>query len=384
MTHLACIVTICFSFMDAVSLLEDLLRVLTIPREHFWLVALAVLTVLHRLGEDDSGDDAMVALFTTDRSVRSPEIGAAVAAISLHASRLFEEAFFHLAFTPIECTIMCSEWIVEDYFTRALEVLKSVARPVGLGIGSAPLPREFPELYLAFSVDTDGDAQRVLDLTAPLSAQNIPIFFIPTHDSSLVLFPEGSKAEVVEVLRGNGFQVDGRSAVPDSPVSSSPTTSRLSSSTFLLFARHGITPRLLLSKLYLARPRPGATAEVLRRVAEAIAIGDPSLPGQFALYFAITHPGTGPVSVLVPKHQPPRWQLTADVLQGSADDAFVLLAIDLRQLPMDTKGIIAGVALRLLEKVDRSAGVFEMVYMSMGLSAVVLVAEEWAEVVGRL
>ncbi|ODQ81177.1 hypothetical protein BABINDRAFT_160570 [Babjeviella inositovora NRRL Y-12698] len=408
-----------------VQLYDTPLSILSIPREKYWLFSLGVLQLLHyvadKLGDADNAQDDSTDSESEgedeEEGYQSDATSNSVPSINSHSRAStpayttdlsacnskdsipepdhteIEDPFLHVAFTPSECTIICSAALISKFFTQPLNT--SVQEPA-----CSFDTKLFQEAYLALQVVTDGlDNKRVLELTEPLSDSDISIFFLSTHFADIILIPEASKAKVVQILLSKGYDLVTSSPIP-AGIKHEPVTVEsddLATKTFALFAKHGIKPLVSpRAKLLLTGARPGRqnAREVILLSAQALAAHNPSVPNSFVEYFAITKTTGSSISLLLPKSSKVRHKLGfggKNKFIGSDVDSIIPISVDLTKLPIDSKGIVAGLAGRLLnsEAVENAVfggdiGVFEMNYLSMGLSGVVMIPEEWLKVVSSV
>jgi hypothetical protein len=212
------------------------------------------------------------------------------------------------------------------------------------------------------------------------------IFFITTYFSDYILVPLRHRAQVVKALEAQGFQFEdqtssyinpqhhGRKTSVSSfevqpPGTPPPTTiSELQTRTFATLKRRNIVPtvdpgirlvqcagrRDVANGMNQARNRNSMTSaadDALHLEPAALLLDDTLLPN-----------------------------FTQDVLLGSKDEYLIPIALDLRDLPMESTGIVCGVAGRL---VGATSGHLEdpvsMSYLSTARAGSVMVAEEELE-----
>ena len=72
-----------------------------------------------------------------------------------------QHPFLNISITPIECSLICSKWLADEYIAPAIAA--SPSKSDGASISS--------EDYVAISVEGEGleAGQRVLELTSPLA-----------------------------------------------------------------------------------------------------------------------------------------------------------------------------------------------------------------------
>ncbi|KAF2090893.1 hypothetical protein K490DRAFT_71197 [Saccharata proteae CBS 121410] len=314
----------------------------------------------------------------------------------------YEYPFTNISVTPIECSISCSRQLAEELFVPVRDNLDPAYRDqVSITL----------EDYIVMQVDGEGlDAgQRVLELTSPLAMAGISIFFITTYFSDYILVPLRARGQVVKALedRGFAFERDTSSYVNpanshtrnhsstssfDIPPPGTPppaTISELQTRTFALLKRRNIVfavdqaiqlVQCAGSKDPTTRPRSGGSNGVGRGCS-----GSPEDTLHLGLvkcligmphpqFLSLTLTDAEPASLLLEKRLLPNF--ADDVLLGSKEDILIPITLDLRDLPLESTGIVCGVAGRL---VGGTASAFddavEMSYLSTARAGTVMVAE---------
>lgn len=372
------------------------LSILSIPRAHFWLFAAPVLQLLHREAARYSASDDLASesessdsdsghgprSSSKERLLVDNSSKPAVQGLSPHISSLStgnesdvdadDNHLFHVAFLPTECTVVCSESLMETLFHESLQVCKQ------LHLSEVELVNQS---FLHLQIDSD-EPLRILELTQPLSENNIPLFFLSSHFSDIVLIPSAHKDKVITILTKHNFQFSdiSNSYIVTTDQEESPiqrTASAVEHNTFALFEEWGIQPQInRKSKLLLTGARSGETINTIHKAAALISANE--VPD----YFAITRTSVNEISLILPKSARQRAAMgfRSSHIIGSAQDVIIPITIDLTKLPMDSTGIVAGLASRIFNGVhlDSSSlsGPFEMNYLSMARSAVVMVPKE--------
>ena len=241
--------------------------------------------------------------------------------------------------------------------------------------------------------------------------------------------PQRHQAHVVQALEERGFQFEddtssyvnayhysrksSASSLADLPPPHTPpptTLSDLQTRTFATLARCAITPTIdphlrLVQCCASRKPPPRRRAASTASTASASSVSSSSAhapPEDTALHLAlikslITNPlprflsltltDADPASLLLDHallpHFPP------DVLLGAKDDFLVPIALDLRTLPLESTGIVCGVAGRLMGGTAAALGAeanrvvgrdpVEMGYLSTARAGTVMVAESELE-----
>lgn len=379
-----------------VQLFSTKLSIITLPRKDYWLFSSGVQKLLHRVADFNFSDYEYISDSDTDNESQvsytdNSTVSSAILSASMSGGNMVNEdddddgLFFHVAFTPQECTIMCAEQLAGEYFSDSLKVAEKLKIPC----------QKLPESYLALTVAGDGlnMGKRVLELTEPLSSADISLFFLSNYFSDIVLIAESARDQVVSILETKGFSfsnvsqsyvVESVESSANFKVSDTIAAQTLDVRAFELFEESHIVPEIENTKLLLTGARAGQSADVITTTANALAkchINDVS--EDFADYFAITRTSSREVALLLPKSSRIRARLgyQSKCLVGSTSDIVVPIKIDLSKLPVDSKGIVAGIALKLLKKADEGAleGPFEMSYLSMAKSAIVMIPKENSE-----
>jgi hypothetical protein len=98
-------------------------------------------------------------------------------------------------------------------------------------------------------------------------------------------------------------------------------------------------------------------------------------------FMSVTLTDTEPASLLLQKEMLSMFDADADMLLGSKEDVLIPIILDLRDLPVESTGIVCGVAGRLVGGTKAgyatgSAGAVEMSYLSTARAGTVMVAEK--------
>lgn len=300
-----------------------------------------------------------------------------------------DEYFFHVAYTPTECTVICAESESQRYFGKPLEVCKKLGYSDVIMLADA---------YLNLQISNEGEfdnSEKILELTRPLSAHKISLFFLSTHFADIVLIPYHLKEQVVRILTRKNFEFSDisksyiinrtlSSESPSTPDSPSETISDLEFKTEKLFQHANITPHIDKDvRLLIIGARSGEIENSITKTARCIASG--KVPG----YFAITRTSVNEISLILPGSSRKRMAMGFDsrTITGSALDTVVPICIDLTKLPLDSTGIVAGLASRLhssIKSVPEQMYSFEMSYLSMARSAILMIPYENLRIVSDM
>jgi hypothetical protein len=324
---------------------------------------------------------------------------------------LYEHPFINISVTPIECSIACSRDLANTLFAPIQEALPPDQRH------AVSITRDD---YVVMQVDGEGlDAgQRVLELTSPLAMAGISIFFITTYFSDYILVPLRARQTVITALQARGFAFEPSNysqngtayshrttssassglsmQAPSAPGTPPPATvSELQSRTFALLKRRNVVPTvdpsLRLVQCAARKFSSGGNASnsaLNDRLHLALIRSLLSKPK----FLSLTLTDTEPASLLLEQRLLPFFcipQSPNNSNTSSTDDSLLLgsktmilhpIILDLRTLPLESTGIVCGVAGRLVggTKMGWMEAV-EMSYLSTARAGTVMVAEEDTE-----
>lgn len=338
-------------------------------------------------GSQTSPIDNSLKHTSLDQVVAADSDDESSSAASLEDDRDASHIFFHIAFTPLECTVMCSVRVLAALFGEPLALCAQL---------NDARVEVLPDEYITLQVDSsDGydNSTKVLLLTKPLSLNRIPLFFLSTHFGDIVLIPKSSQDKVVGILTQRNFKFSSLSNSyvkvdrPEDLAASTSPTLDVEQQTFTLFHRAHIVPVIdTKCKLLLTGARSGEVAATLAKVATALAATKAESP-EFPNYFAITRTSLNEVSLLLPKSASVRARLgfPSRSIIGLTQDLIIPIIISLEALPLDSTGIVAGLASKLLSGSQRKAhGPLEMSYLSMAKSGIVMVPLEDIALVSQI
>lgn len=301
-------------------------------------------------------------------------------------SLIFDQkhGFLNISVTPIECSVVCHKSWAEKVFQPIIDALpQDENNKVQISTDS----------YIVFSVDSPGtDAgQRVMDLTCPLAMAGVPIFFITTYFTDFILVPTRDRHTVNQALLSRGFEFseeDSAYVVPtpshsrgpssnSNPPSSPPPSNiaELQARTFKHLKRRNVKPfvqpglRLVQCS---GRDRPIEERPISNGNGNGAHAPSPLDKLNTRLYIPI-------ISALI--HRPTFLSLTISLdegssllldktllplfgssIQGDTDGDLVPIFLDLVDLPLESTGIVCGVAgklvdeMRLNDKPDEEGG----------------------------
>ncbi|RAL61585.1 hypothetical protein DID88_009623 [Monilinia fructigena] len=284
-----------------------------------------------------------------------------------------EHGFLNISVTPIECSVVCHKSWAETIFQPIIDALpQDENNKVQISTDS----------YIVFSVDSTGtDAgQRVMDLTSPLAMAGIPIFFITTYYTDFILVPSKDRHAVGQTLLSRGFEFseeesayvvptpNSHSRGPSSnsnPPSTPPPSNiaELQARTFKHLKRRNVKPFVQPGlRLIQCSGRDRIVEDHPMSNGNRNSVHPPSPFDKLntRLYIAI-------ISALI--HQPTFLSLTISLeegssllldktllplfgssIQGDTDGELVPIFLDLLDLPLESTGIVCGVAGRLVDE----------------------------------
>ncbi|KAF2021320.1 hypothetical protein BU24DRAFT_338811 [Aaosphaeria arxii CBS 175.79] len=315
----------------------------------------------------------------------------------------YDRPFVNISVTPVECSIVCSRKLAEKLFVPLRDELNRAGVKDRISITN--------EDFVVMQVDGEGlDAgQRVLELTSPLALAGISIFFITTYFADYILVPVRVRAQVVKALEERGFQFEDQTssyvnpnhpsnqgrkssvASFDIPIPGTPppaTVSELQTRTFATLKRCGITPTVssdlrLIQCAGRGDSMNGMSQGGHNRNSMASAADDALHLGlvkclisePYPRFLSLTLTDTEPPSLLIDHTLLPNF--APDFLLGSKDDYLIPITLDLRELPMESTGIVCGVAGRLVGATSgQLENPVEMSYLSTARAGTVMVSED--------
>ena len=327
---------------------------------------------------------------------------------------MFWHPFVNVSVTKTECSIACTRQQAEELFEPVHGMLSPLMRK------SATISKED---YSVIVIGGEGleAGQRVLDLTGPLALAGIPIFFITSYYCDFILVPFPARSRVIAALEDRGFVFEadangesGHMTNPSSPLFSPrtrhgsttssmefpltastppPTTvSELQSKTFKLLRRNAITP--LVDESIELVTCSGVKNTTATTSASNFAEGKLQLglakclttvpPPQF---LSVTLTDTESASITLEKRLIDQFYNNGEeLLLGHDGPEQVPITFDLKDLPLESTGIVCGVASRLTDGMKGRIGeVFNMSYLSTAKAGHVIVyQDELEEALGAL
>ncbi|KAK6339437.1 hypothetical protein TWF718_008852 [Orbilia javanica] len=361
----------------SIRFLDCRLSLIHIPRElypHFLQPILKLVLPLQDSRKDENGqlptvDEEDDRYYSMTESGYQPSNG----------STDVGQVFVNVSITPVECSIVCAHDTAQELFQPLLDALEPERRDTVV---------ISEDDYVVIQVDGEGfDAgQRVLELTSPLAMAGVSIFFITTYFSDYILVPARNRSNVTKALQRRGFafekHIDAYVTHHRAPSESQPPTPpptitipELQERTFNSLKQHNISPQVSRnSELLLCAGRRSTSLtpdETMHLGLVQCLINKPD-------FLSVTLTDTEPPSFLLERHML-RLFGPEDTLLGNKHEILIPITLDLRDLPVESTGIVCGVAGRLCGDtggfLERSDPV-EMSYLSTARAGTVMVAED--------
>jgi hypothetical protein len=311
-----------------------------------------------------------------------------------------KHGFLNISITPIECSIVCHTSWARNVFEPVISHLPAESR------SQVQISRE---TYIVFAVQTTGmeAGQRVMDLTAPLALAGIPIFFITTYYQDFILVPSKDRPQVGKALLERGFEFsesDSAYVVP-TPVSHSriPSTvsdagppgtpppsnvAELQAKTFAQLKKRNVVP-FFEPGLHLVQcsgkvaesdysPYSGhtnghSTPSYLDTINQKFYLGLISALIQQPRFLSLTLAQDDTPSLLIDRSL--LW-LFGDSLIGDMEGDLVPIFLDLVDLPLESTGIVCGVAGKLVDEMRFGGSEEQLSYLSTVRAGAVVLSRE--------
>ena len=305
------------------------------------------------------------------KSLETPE--QLVNGVSIHD----KHGFLNISVTPVECSVVChAEW-ANSVFQPAIDRLpKELQKQVTIS----------RESYMVFSVSSAGmeAGQRVMDLTAPLAMAGISIFFITTYYTDFILVPSKDHKTVVKALLARGFEFSesdsayvaptavshsrGASSSSDPPSTPPPSNvAELQARTFNQLRKRNVVPfieddlhliqcsgkEISSNGNYSSRPSSNGSNGKYGRSTWLNNV-DPKLYMSIVAaltiqprFLSVTLAKDDAPSLLIDKTL---LYLFGNSIAGDRESDLVPIFLDLSSLPLESTGIVCGVAGRLVDE----------------------------------
>ncbi|KAG9234666.1 ACT domain-containing protein [Amylocarpus encephaloides] len=318
-----------------------------------------------------------------------------------------KHGFLNISVTPIECSIVCHTSWARNVFEPVIERLPSESsKQVSIS----------QDAYIVFSVSSAGmeAGQRVMDLTAPLAMAGIPIFFITTYYTDFILVPSKDRSTVGKALLDRGFEFsenDSAYVAPTSlthlrnnshqsqnPPSTPPPTNvaELQIRTFSQLRKRNVTP-FVEPDLHLVQcsgkeilqdsfgygngnPNGSSPSSWLDKLDPKLYLALVSALTQQPRFLSVTLATDDAPSLLLDKSL--LW-IFGSSIAGDTDCDLVPIFLDLVDLPLESTGIVCGVAGQLVDEMRclggmDGEGMNELGYLSTARAGAVVLSCEGA------
>jgi len=319
-----------------------------------------------------------------------------------------KHGFLNVSVTPIECSIVCHTSWAQNVFEPVISRLpKEASQQVQIS----------QDTYIVFSVSSAGmeAGQRVIDLTAPLAMAGISIFFITTYYTDFILVPSRDRQTVGQALLSRGFEFSendsayvvpnalshsrGLSSSSDPPSTPPPSNvADLQLRTFSQLRRRNVVPfiepglhlvqcsgkELVHREEYSSRPSANGNEahktpaqSWLEGIDPKLYVGLVSALVQQPKFLSVTLAQDDAPSLLVDKSL--LW-LFGNSIAGDTEGDLVPIFLDLLDLPLESTGIVCGVAGKLVDemRLQGPAGLHgsELSYLSTARAGAVILSSE--------
>jgi ACT domain len=223
------------------------------------------------------------------------------------------------------------------------------------------------------------------------------IFFITTYFSDYILVPLKSRGEVVRALQERGFffeehsdayvtpshhrNVSSTSSSFDVPPGTPPPASvdELQKRTFTTLKKQNITPRVdpQIRLIQCAGRSPQDLPSSPGAMEHGLHLGLVKCLVEKPQFLSVTLTDTEPASLLLQKESVVHFD--NEVLLGSKEEILIPITFDLRELPLESTGIVCGVAGKLVGgsfgPLSPNLPPVEMSYLSTARAGTVMVGE---------
>lgn len=307
-----------------------------------------------------------------------------------------DHPFINVSVTPYECSIVLPRATADSLFVPVRDALNATDQD------AVTITKED---FVVMQVEGEGleAGQRVLELTSPLAMAGISIFFITTYFADYILVPLRARGQVISALEDRGFALEptnststtasyshrattsttsaGDMSLPGTPP---PTTvTELQLRTFATLKRHHIAPTVDESIKLIQCAGRLDTSSTSSPNNDRLSLGLVQCLAAGPKFFSLTLTDTEEPSILLERRMLPFFSYTTagsseaqSVLQGSTEDVLIPIILDLRTLPIESTGIVCGVAGRLVgatkQGFEKSV---EMSYLSTTKTGTVTVTE---------
>jgi hypothetical protein len=316
-----------------------------------------------------------------------------------------KHGFLNISVTPLECSIVCHSSWAQNVFEPVIRRLpKEASKQVSIS----------KDTYIVFSVSSAGmeAGQRVMDLTAPLAMAGIPIFFITTYYTDFILVPSKDRHTVGQALLARGFEFSENDSAYVAPTTSSHSRSPSTASeppstpppsnvaelqirTFSQLKNRNVVP-FVEPDLHLVQcsgkemppednyhPSNGFNGNGashgtwLENLDPKLYLGLISALIQQPKFLSITLAQDDAPSLLLDKNL---LGLFGNSIAGDTEGDLVPIFLDLGNLPLESTGIVCGVAGKLLDQMSglhvNAENGAELSYLSTARAGAVILSSE--------
>ncbi|KAF2673908.1 hypothetical protein BT63DRAFT_170068 [Microthyrium microscopicum] len=317
--------------------------------------------------------------------------------------------FLNISINPVEASVVLPKELANSLFRPLLSSLNTEGKDASVTIA--------PDDYILMFVSGSGSSpsQRVIDLTTPLALAGISIFFITTYFSDYIICPRRSQAAVIAALKSQGFELSehdwGRINQHSSQAYVNRPNTASSDSSGSQFLAPGTPPPSTLSELQVRTfntlHKRNVVPSVNKETRLVQCAGKDDKRQEHALLLAIIKTllctpnffsltlseGESPSLLLETRSlplfelpssantngrtSPGRAQYDQSLLMGTTSDTLIPIILDLRTLPLESTGIVCGIAGRLVDATKTDiTGPVEMAYLSTTKAGAVMVMED--------
>jgi hypothetical protein len=314
-----------------------------------------------------------------------------------------KHGFLNISVTPIECSVVCHTSWAQNVFEPVVSRLpKEASNQVSIS----------RDTYTVFSVSSSGmeAGQRVMELTSPLAMAGIPIFFITTYYTDFILVPSKDRQTVSQTLLARGFEFFGNdsayvapptgshsreASMASKPPSTPPPSNvqELQNRTFAQLKKRSVVP-FVEPDLHLVqcsgsglarsddfRPSPNGNGNGhdcrnwLDSIDPKFYVGLMAALVQQPRFLSVTLAQDDTPSLLLDKSL--LW-LFGESIAGDTEGELVPIFLDLVDLPLESTGIVCGVAgklvdeMRMLEPTSKYGS--ELSYLSTARAGAVILS----------
>ncbi|KAK3717474.1 hypothetical protein LTR37_005864 [Vermiconidia calcicola] len=314
---------------------------------------------------------------------------------------MFWHPFVNISITPSECSVVCPREQAEKLFMPVVDKIPPLLRK------SVAVSKED---YSVIMIGGEGleAGKRVLDLTSPLALAGIPIFFITSYYCDFILVPLSSRSRVISALEERGFVFEadavgeaGHMMNPASPLVSTrarkdsigsfdfplavgtpppATVPELQTRTFKLLRRNGISPKAdpnieLVTCAGIKDSTASTSAVNFSQGKLQLGISKCLTTDPPPKFLSVTLTDSESASLTLEKTLVSHFFNDGeDLLLGKDGPEQVPITLDLKDLPLESTGIVCGVASRLTDGMKGRIGdIFNMSYLSTAKAGHVIV-----------